>query len=104
MEVTPGTISGFALTAVKKESAFPFLHHYLYNYHPLKFQIKIFGNLVSELIKKKEKIKSCHRNSCSPSTPSVQNKHPLPREKQNPVPHLYPCFGQSSEEKNCKHI
>lgn len=37
---SPGIISGFALTAVEKESAFPFLHHYLYNYHHLKFHIK----------------------------------------------------------------
>lgn len=33
---SPGIISGFALTAVKKESAFPFLHHYPYNCHPFK--------------------------------------------------------------------
>lgn len=44
---SPGIISGFALTAVKKESAFPFLHHDLYNYHPFKMPYEKYLEIYS---------------------------------------------------------
>lgn len=44
---SPGIISGFALTAVKKESAFPFLGPYLYNYCPFRMPYEKYLEIYS---------------------------------------------------------